>query len=277
MTEPIDPRDHHLRLLAHPVVHAYVSLRAFGDLTSHGVALLGRAREHTARGHRVLCIGVAAPRVQALAAALPDRQFVVVEPSGAAPRTDALRTTHNIEALAGGLDPLDRGSFHLAVAVHSLHHVADLERLWDQLARALHPGGSLLAQEYVGPAGLRWPAAQRELAESALHTLVPRALRGGSRTGTLTAAPAPPDALEFAPRSHELVATCQTAGFELEAAAGGGCGLLIPALLDRTDAFDPADWQHNAVLGALFREEDRRMRAGELSDDYAMFIARRPT
>src|ERR1700733_2321144 len=46
------------------------------------------------------------------------------------------------------------------LAVHSLHHVLELEHLYDQIAGAIDPQGVLLVNDMIGRNGhLRWPEA----------------------------------------------------------------------------------------------------------------------
>jgi len=74
-------------------------------------------------------------------------------------------------------------------------------------------------------------------------------------------------------RSSEILPTLRAAGFTLPGYAGAGCALLQPVLMHQIQTFDPRNWEHNHTLTALFREEDRLMRAGVLGDDFAMFMA----
>lgn len=61
--------------------------------------------------------------------------------------------------------PFDRGRFDIALAIHTLHHVADLDRAIQELLRVLRPGGLLgiadMDQRYmVGPLATLFPAAR---------------------------------------------------------------------------------------------------------------------
>jgi hypothetical protein len=73
-------------------------------------------------------------------------------------RAAAPRTTVHIHAQtirAGSLpDGLDAVVFH-----HSLHHIAALEEVLDEAARALRPDGCCIAVEYVGPDRFAFPPA----------------------------------------------------------------------------------------------------------------------
>ena len=67
----------HDNFLNHPMIQAYVSLRAFGSLVGHLDIVIAELRSRSRPGDRVLSIGCgAAPKERALARALPDRRFV---------------------------------------------------------------------------------------------------------------------------------------------------------------------------------------------------------
>ncbi|MGE3173486.1 MAG: class I SAM-dependent methyltransferase [Planctomycetota bacterium] len=54
--------------------------------------------------------------------------------------------------------------FGVVMANHSLHHVVELERLFDQVRRGLRPGGVIAVNDVIGRNGhQRWPEALAEL------------------------------------------------------------------------------------------------------------------
>jgi len=56
------------------------------------------------------------------------------------------------------------GEYHAVIAHHALHHVLELEHLFDQIKRSLRPDGYFVAGDMIGRNGhLRWPEALREL------------------------------------------------------------------------------------------------------------------
>jgi SAM-dependent methyltransferase len=72
--------------------------------------------------------------------------------------------------------PLERGAFDLVIMVMSLHHALDLDRVLQQVHSALRPGGTFVANEYVGPT--RWQHTLPQLlAIKLLLTVLPRSLR----------------------------------------------------------------------------------------------------
>lgn len=77
---------------------------------------------------------------------------------------------------------LSEGSFDVVLMNMSLHHVAKLERLLDEIERALRPGGWLLLNEYVGPRQFQFPDAQLQIVARLLAAL-PEHLRRDSTSG----------------------------------------------------------------------------------------------
>lgn len=71
---------------------------------------------------------------------------------------------------------LPADSFDLVFASHSFHHFLDLERIMDQVHRALTPRGIFVLEEYVGPSQFQWTDAQMSLVASRL-ALMPERLR----------------------------------------------------------------------------------------------------
>jgi SAM-dependent methyltransferase len=168
---------------------------------------------------------------------------------------------------------LEPDSFDIALGLGAIHHVEALEGFWEQLRRALRPGGMVLAQEFIGPDRMQWTEAQQREGTRVLEELVPdehkvhhREVRPVDLEQLIAADPSE------AVRSSEILSTLRAAGWSIPAYAGAGCALLQPVLMHQVQTFVPTDWEHNHRLTALFREEDRLMKAGVLGDDFAMFV-----
>ena len=71
---------------------------------------------------------------------------------------------------------LEPNHYDVVFATSSLHHVARLEHLLAQVARALKPGGFFFIDEYVGPNRFQWTDAQLAAVNEQLDNL-PDALR----------------------------------------------------------------------------------------------------
>ena len=271
----------HDNFLAHHLVHAYVSLRAFGDLTSHMDAVIAEIRTRTRPGARIFSPGCGAAKKElAMAQRLPDRHFVaadIAEQALQQGRSEAERLgVRNLELVRADFNhlALEPTSFDIVTGLGAVHHVEALEHFWQQCRRALRPEGVVLAQEYVGPNRLQWTDVQVEAANRALHDLVP----AEHKTHHQRVVPVPlAEIMAIDPseavRSRDILPTCRSAGFRIVGYAGAGCALLQPVLMYQIATYDPRNWDHNLVLTTLFREEDRLMREGVIGDDFAMFIA----
>jgi SAM-dependent methyltransferase len=267
--------------LEHPLIQLYISLRAFGSTRPHLAVVIDEIRQRTAHGARILSIGCGgAHKELALCRALPDRTIVGIDIAAQAlaraQATAQAAGLTNLHTEVGDFNALALApaSFDMVLGLGALHHVEQLEALWEQCRRALRPGGCLVAQEYVGPARFQWSDAVLAHANRALEQLVPPRHRVHDRAvqrvdlARLVAAD-PSEAV----RSDEILPTCRAAGWTILEYRGGGCGLLQPLLTDRIHAFDPLDWDANLVLFELFAEEQRLLEAGEVGDTYAMLIA----
>jgi SAM-dependent methyltransferase len=51
---------------------------------------------------------------------------------------------------------LERNAYDVVFAVQALHHVDNLEHLFDEIVRSLRPNGLFVINEYVGPARFQW-------------------------------------------------------------------------------------------------------------------------
>ncbi len=66
---------------------------------------------------------------------------------------------------------LQENHYDLALVFGALHHVDRLERLCDQLRRALKPGSLIFVNEYVGPPRFQWRDAQLEIINRVMAVL----------------------------------------------------------------------------------------------------------
>jgi SAM-dependent methyltransferase len=274
----------HDNFLRHPLIHAYISLRAFGQLVGHLDVVVAELRSRTRPGDRILSVGCGtASKERAIARQLPDRQFVGLDisPETVARASDQLGAEgiENLSLELGDFNALELPprTYRAILGLGAIHHIEALETFWDACARGLTEDGVVLAQEFVGPDRFQWTEAQVEAGDRALRELVPPEHRVHhdriERVPVETMLALDPSE---AVRSSEILPTCVAAGFRIEGYAGAGCALLQPVLMHQIHTFDPQDWSHNHVLSALFREEDRLMRAGVLQDDFAGFVARPP-
>lgn len=271
----------HDNIFSHPLLHTYASLRAFGNLTGQLEAVVTALRERTQPGDEILSVGCGlCVKERVLAAALPDRRFVGVDIAdrtlATARRDIAAADLHNLTVELGDFNRLQLAPrrFGAILGLGAIHHIEALEDFWQQCRRGLRPGGSVLAQEYVGPDRFQWTDAQVREGSRALREIVPPAHQIHHRTieripVSHMLATDPSEAV----RSSAIVDTCRASGLDVAAVVGLGCSLLQPVLMHQIGTFDPRDWQHNLTLARLFAEEDRLIRDGVLGHDFALLVA----
>src|SRR2546426_3665495 len=71
---------------------------------------------------------------------------------------------------------LDRSSYDAIFGVSSVHHIHNLEHLFQQVQQALKPGGYFFLDEFIGPSRFQWTDAQLRTMNDALRRL-PKELR----------------------------------------------------------------------------------------------------
>jgi SAM-dependent methyltransferase len=271
----------HDNFFSHPMVAGYVSLRAFGSWIGQLEAVCVQIGERTRPGARIFSPGCGrCDKELHLAAAFPDREFVAMDITPEIleqARAEAERRgVKNLRLEVGDFNSLELepDSLDIVLGLGSIHHVEALEAFWEAVRRSLRPGGAVLAQEYVGPNRLQWTAAQVREGSRVLDEMIPDEHKPVHRQVVPVALEAiiaadPSEAV----RSRDILPTLRSGGFELQGYVGVGCSLLQPVLMDQIGTYDPQNWDHNHLLTALFREEDRLLRAGVLEDDFAGFVA----
>ncbi len=274
----------HDNYLNHPLIQAYISLRALGALVSHTDAAIHAIRGHSNPGDAVLSLGCGlGSKERILAQAMPDRRFVGLDIAGdiveMAKQETAAAGLTNLEIRVSDFNELEleRDSIQVLLGLGAIHHVENLERLWSQARGALTSGGTVLAQEYIGPDRFQWTDAQIAACNDALDQLVgPEHKPHHHEVERIPVA----DMIAIDPseavRSTQILPTCTDAGFTIESYNSAGGALLQPVLMSQVATYEPQNWQHNQTLANLFAAEDRLMAEGVLTDDFAMFVARPP-
>ncbi len=195
--------------------------------------------------------------------------------------------------------------YDLIYANGALHHIANLERVVPELHSALHAGGYLVSNEYVGPKYQQIGVRQQEIVNAAKHLLPPelrgkafirkpygnslvaRAIRYGRRNCTGTSQiyeilyEKPPLAhfLSTDPSecvsSDRIIPTLKHYFDEVEVKYFNG-SILQYALDNRFyDNFTPSNAKHRGALQMLFELEDAFAATGELNQDNAHIICRK--
>jgi 2-polyprenyl-3-methyl-5-hydroxy-6-metoxy-1,4-benzoquinol methylase len=88
---------------------------------------------------------------------------------------------------------LDPDRYDVIFGVSSVHHVAGLEHLYEQVQRALRPGGYFFLDEYIGPTQFQWTDEQLEAINAELRSLPGTLRRSVSEPGEVKQASDPED------------------------------------------------------------------------------------
>jgi SAM-dependent methyltransferase len=172
---------------------------------------------------------------------------------------------------------LEPGSADAVFAHSAVHHVRDLEHLYDAVRAALRPRGVFHLHEFVGPTRFQWTDAQLRLVNDFMDALPPRLRRlpDGSPKGAMRR-PTVDEMIAADPteavRSAELVAALDPFFKVVEERRTGGA-LLHLALGDIAQNFDPDSAEDRAILLELFALEDRAMADGTIGSDFAVLTA----
>ena len=175
-------------------------------------------------------------------------------------------------------EPLRRGAYDLVLGHQSVHHVEKLERLFEQVAAALRPNGSLHLHEFVGPTRFQWTDGQLALVNAFLEALPddlrrlpsgePKPLQTRPTVEAMIAAD-PSESI----RSAEIPVVLARSFDVIERRDLGGAVLHL-ALGGIAQNFVPGHAEHEARLHALFAIEDEAMQAGSIGSDFVTILAR---
>jgi ubiquinone/menaquinone biosynthesis C-methylase UbiE len=154
---------------------------------------------------------------------------------------------------------LEAGAYDMVVTQMSLHHLENLEQVFEQVAQALMPGGSFAANDYVGPTRWQFTPMQLILANAILQVL-PRRLRVRYPDGkikSIVGRPTVQQMIEMDPseavRSEEIVPLFQRY-FTLEHRIdyGGSVSILVlDNIIDNFRATDPSSVKWLRVILAI--------------------------
>lgn len=167
--------------------------------------------------------------------------------------------------------------YDLIVFTASLHHMTELEKVLRACDRALVPGGTLFATEYIGPDCFQYPAAHVALANAFYRTLDPRVKNKWY-----------PDALAFPTReevlandptesvhSSRIVSAMRAIWPRLEfTGLYGPLAFMVSWCLNYDATYDTEIGR--AEMQRLIQADHEAVDAGQLPHYYAHLIARKP-
>ncbi|MEO8189536.1 MAG: class I SAM-dependent methyltransferase [Acidobacteriota bacterium] len=177
-------------------------------------------------------------------------------------------------------DPVPGGPYDLVLAHDAIHHVRDLEGLFDRIGQVLAPDGTLLFCEYVGPRRFDFDASRQALLDDALRSLPERYRRlsggkglatRGHRTDPVELAIRDPSE---AVRSDEILPVLRASMDVREEIPYGG-GLLAPLLFELILNFEEGNDADDEILRRLCERERSLMASGDLPSDYVVVAAKK--
>jgi ubiquinone/menaquinone biosynthesis C-methylase UbiE len=184
--------------------------------------------------------------------------------------------------LVGDANVLDLSpeSYDLIVSAHSFHHFLELERVMDQVLRALTPRGLFILEEFVGPTQFQWTDAQIEITKN-LTALLPERYRR-FRRGDIKpyeARPTVEDVVAVSPfesiRSAEIVPLFERYFQVLHRRNLGGTiqHLLYNGIIHN---FTPDEPEADVFVYSIRLIEDALIDSGMLPSDFQLLVGMRP-
>ena len=171
--------------------------------------------------------------------------------------------------------------YDVVFGISAVHHIRSLEQLFEQVRRALKPGGYFFIDEYIGPSQFQWPDHQLRIMNEQLKKLPQRLTLRASEPGAFKTkiirksiesivSADPSEAI----RSGDIVRLLELY-FTIVEFTGYGGSLLHELLHDIAGNFSDHDAGSLECLEALFRLEDELIASGTLTHDFAVSIARK--
>jgi SAM-dependent methyltransferase len=170
--------------------------------------------------------------------------------------------------------------FDICFAGAILHHVADLEHLFEQVKAALREGGLFVIMEYVGPARFNW-SDKVERSMNRILSILPESYRVSLKDGkTIKGGITRPSAAEVikvdateAIRSDEIL-DLLARNFEIIHQADFGGTLLQFMLADIIGNFEPGDAKDDALLDLMILFEETLIDEKVITSDFTFVVCK---
>jgi len=174
---------------------------------------------------------------------------------------------------------LDRSSYDAIFGVSSVHHIHNLEHLFQQVQQALKPGGYFFLDEFIGPSRFQWTDAQIRVINDQLQQ-IPKDLRRLVSDHTKFKERVVRKSVSYmivadpseAVRSSEIVPLLEDYFSILEIKGYGGA-ILHELLYDIAGNFCEENTGSLDHLRKLFEVEDQLTASQTVNDDFAVIIA----
>jgi ubiquinone/menaquinone biosynthesis C-methylase UbiE len=176
---------------------------------------------------------------------------------------------------------LEPERYDLIVSSHSFHHFLELERIMEQVIRALTPRGLFILEEFVGPTQFQWTDAQIDITRS-LMALIPESYRmlRWDAVKRYEGRPTVDDVVAASPfesiRSGEIVPLFERYFAIVHRRNLGGTvqHLLYNGIIHN---FPPGEPEAERILRGVFDVEDSLVDSGLLPSDFQLLIGARPS
>jgi SAM-dependent methyltransferase len=173
---------------------------------------------------------------------------------------------------------LPENHYDAVFASQSVHHIEALEHYLDQVVKTLKPGQLFILNEFIGPSQFQWTDMQVERSQSLLDKL-PEKYRQRIRSEgikTLIDRPTVENMTAADPteaiRSQDIMPELEKR-FEIIDKMDFG-GTLLHLVLDDIAGNFSSSAEDMAYLQMMFDEEQRLLKSGEISSDFALIVAR---
>lgn len=176
------------------------------------------------------------------------------------------------------MNELDLGNeqFDIIFGVSAIHHCANLEGIFAEIAEHLSPGGWLYLDEYIGPTRFQWTEAQVRHVNRLLDLLPDRLTRTAKGLPRHNFQRVSPEEIAVfdpseAVRSADIVAALGERFKTIERRNYGGTllQLLLSQIAQNFDGDDGPEY-----LQRLIEAEDRLIQSGALGQDFSVILAK---
>ena len=161
----------------------------------------------------------------------------------------------------------------------AVHHLENLEGVYEELTRALKPGGLFVFNEFVGPSQFQWTYRQLELCNELLAS-IPERYRVTERDTVLREIKRPSiqsmndlDPSESI-RSAEIIPLTERYFDIVERRDYGGTLLHLVTMAGTIRNYASDIEEDVALMRRMIDFEKRRIEAGDISSDFTLIIAR---
>ncbi len=177
---------------------------------------------------------------------------------------------------------LDENAYDAVLGISSIHHIAEIESVYENVYRAPKPDGCFYMDEFVGPSQFQWSDTQLEAVNDILRR-IPERLRVRRSDGTTVRhavvrptidqmnAVDPYEAI----RSGEIIPLLSEY-FPDVTLRGYGGNILHLLLEDITGNFVETDAEAREWLERIFDYEDEWLLKEGVGDNFSAIVARKP-